>query len=69
MDSRAHKRFLEYLEKLQYFARPGVERLTREEWAVLDAELGPLREKQARDAITAAELTRLIALRRILLVE
>lgn len=69
VDSRAHKRYLEYLEKLQYFARPGLERLTREKWVMLDAELAPLREKQARGVITAAELARLVALRRILLVD
>ncbi len=69
MDSRAHRRFLEYLEKLQYFTRPGLERLSRERWEELDAELGPLREKKASDTITAVELTRLVALRRILLVD
>jgi hypothetical protein len=69
MDPRAHKRYLEYLEKHQYFARPGLDRLTRERWIELDRELAPLREKERRHALTAAELTRLIALRRILLVD
>ncbi|HEY8426819.1 MAG TPA: hypothetical protein VIL20_00530 [Sandaracinaceae bacterium] len=69
MDPRTHRRYLEYVEKHQYFCGSRVARLTREEWLELDRELGPLREKAARDALTANELTRLEALRRILLVD
>lgn len=68
MDSRAHKRFLEYLEKHQYGGRRA-ERLSRERWIEYDAERALLAEKEARGAITAVELTRLIALRRALLVD
>lgn len=69
VDPRTHRRYLEYVEKHQYFCGSRVARLTREEWLELDRELGPLREKAARDALTANELTRLEALRRILLVD
>lgn len=69
MDPRTHRRFLEYVEKHQYFGGGRTTRLTREEWLELDRELAPLREKEARDALTANELTRLVALRRILLVD
>lgn len=69
MDPRKHRRFLEYVEKHQYAGAARVERLSREDWLALDEELGPLREKQARDALTANELTRLMALRRVLLID
>ncbi len=68
MDPRAHRRFLEYVEKHQYFGG-GRQRLSRAEWEAYDAELAPLRDKEARDALTANELTRLLALRRALLVD
>ncbi len=68
MDPRAHKRFLEYLEKHQYMGR-SAERLSRERWTSYDAERAALAEKEAQGAITAVELTRLMALRRALLVD
>lgn len=39
MDVRTHKRFLEYLERVEYVAPSIHRRLARDEWAVLDAEL------------------------------
>ncbi len=68
MDRRAHRRFLEYLEKHQYLGRTAV-RLSRADWEAFDAEHTVLAEKEARDALTAEELTRLMAIRRALLTD
>lgn len=68
MDPKAHRRFLEYVEKHQYFGG-GKQRLNREQWLALDAERWPLEEAAASEAITAEQLTRLLALRRVLLVD
>ncbi len=69
MDPGAHRRFLEYLEKCQYFGVKDDTRLDRERWERYDAELAPLRAKKKRDALTAEELIRFKALRRTLLVD
>jgi hypothetical protein len=69
VDPRTHRRFLEYIEKWEYFGGGGKERLSREQWLVFDAERQPLEEKARRDACTAPELARLAALRRVLLVD
>lgn len=68
MDEKTHRRFLEYIEKWEYFGGGG-ERLTRERWLVYDAERQPLESKARREACTGPELARLAALRRVLLVD
>ena len=68
VDPKAHKRFLEYVEKFQYFGG-GKKRLTREQWEALDAERGPLEAEAAAERISAEGLTRLLAIRRLLLVD
>lgn len=69
MDREAHARFLEYLERYEYFGGPAIPRLGREDWQALDAELTPIRRKLATDACTAEDLARARALKRILLVD
>lgn len=66
MDSRTHRRFLEYVEKHPYFGGP---RLSRDEWPERDRELATLMEKRGRDALATDERDRLRALRRLLLVD
>jgi len=38
VDPREHARFLEYLERYEYFRRPGVAKLDRDQFAALDRE-------------------------------
>ncbi|MBZ0115554.1 MAG: hypothetical protein K8H88_01070 [Sandaracinaceae bacterium] len=63
MDPKAHKRFLEYLERYEYFRQPGLEKLAREDWIRLDAELVELQ----RDEAVSGNAARIKALRRVLL--
>lgn len=69
MDTKTHRRFLEYLEKWEYFGGGPKERLSRDRWVACDAERQPLEDKARREACTAEELVRLEALRRVLLVD
>jgi hypothetical protein len=64
VNPRAHKRFLAYLEKLEYFRRPGLQKLPRDEWLVLDTELEGLiveaktEERAARIKVLRKQLLR-----------
>ena len=69
MDPKAHRRFLEYLERCEYFRAARRPRLDRDEWLALDLERWPLEEKDAVEACTAAELKRLKLVRRALLID
>ena len=69
MKRAAHARWLEYLEKWEYFGRAAQTRLDREQWSELDEELTPLLPKIKADACTAEELARARLLRRVLLVD
>ncbi len=42
MDPREHARFLAYLERFDYFKRPGLVKLDRESFVALDRELTKL---------------------------
>lgn len=42
MDAREHARFLAYLERFDYFRRPGLVKLDRESFVALDRELTTL---------------------------
>jgi len=65
MDPKTHQRFLNYLESYEYFKRPNIQRLTREEFAVLDAELAVLvRKERERVPLDDAERSQLGKLRR-----
>ncbi|MCC6876556.1 MAG: hypothetical protein IT378_19795 [Sandaracinaceae bacterium] len=63
MDPKAHKRFLEYLERYEYFRQPGLEKLAGEVWLRLDAALVELQ----RDEAGSSNAARIKALRRVLL--
>jgi hypothetical protein len=45
MDPVVHKRFLDYLERARYFAKPGARRLSQEEFTAADAEQRALATK------------------------
>ena len=50
MDPVVHKRFLDYLERARYFAKPGARRLSQEEFTAADAEQRALDAKgEGRD--------------------
>jgi hypothetical protein len=50
MDPAQHDRFLEYLERFEYFGRGDAVRLGRDEFAVVDAEYQRLAALDRRDA-------------------
>jgi hypothetical protein len=63
MDPKTHQRFLDYLESYEYFRRPGVTKLGREEWMQLDAEMRALVTKEKAKTLGAADAKRLRELR------
>jgi hypothetical protein len=67
MDRDTHARFLEYIESYDYFGGPSNERMKRDRWLALDAELTALVERERLEACTAEDLARLRGLRRALL--
>ena len=69
MERETHARFLEYIESYEYFGGPAHERLKRDRWLSLDAELVVLAAKERVEACTAEDLVRLKALRRVLLLD
>ena len=69
MDPKAHRRFLDYIDKFVYFGGSDLPKLTRDQWEKLSAERGPLEVKARADELDADELRRLRAIRRLLLVD
>lgn len=69
MDPKAHRRFLDYIDKYVYFGGSDLPKLTREQWEGLTAERAGLEVKASADDLDADELRRLRALRRLLLVD
>lgn len=69
MDPKAHGRFLEYVERWEYFGTVAKTRLDREQWLALDLERWPLEEKDAVEACTPEERRRLKVLRLALLID
>ena len=67
MDPKQHARFLTYLESYEYFRRPGLSKLAREQWVALDAELRDLLARAKPTLNGAPEPERVKELRRILL--
>jgi hypothetical protein len=64
MDPATHKRFLEYRERFTYFGRGGMKRLSRDEFAMADAEHRALEAKgDGRDdeeEVRVAELAKIL---------
>jgi hypothetical protein len=67
VDPKTHTRFLNYLESYEYFRRPGLSKLAREQWIALDAELTALLAKDKQKLLGNVEAPRVKELRRILL--
>ncbi|MEC7519959.1 MAG: hypothetical protein VYE22_08850 [Myxococcota bacterium] len=68
MDPRAHRRFLDYVDKHVYFGGPDLPKLGREQWLELDAERAAF-EARDPDSLDDDERRRFRALRRLLLVD
>jgi hypothetical protein len=66
VDPKTHARFLTYLESYEYFRRPDIPKLAREEFIVLDTELRALIAKEQKKVIAGEEPKRLRELRKIL---
>jgi len=63
MDPEQHQRFLDYLERYEYFGRGDPPRLTREEFEAIDLEFQRLHALQRRgptEEETHRELTTLL---------
>ena len=69
MDPQAHGRFLEYIERWEYFGTAARTRLERDQWLALDSERWPLETKDEMGACTQEELRRLKVLRLALLID
>jgi len=67
MDPRVHRRYLDYLELREYFARPDLPKLDAARFESLDAELGALIARQERGEIDADGASKMARLRRMLL--
>jgi hypothetical protein len=67
VDPKTHTRFLTYLESYEYFRRPGLAKLAREQWIALDAELRELLAREKPKLLGAPEPPRVKELRRMLL--
>lgn len=64
MDPSQHDRFLEYLERFEYFGRGDAVRLTKDEFPIIDTEYQRLAALERRDR---DEEERFVALRAALL--
>lgn len=59
MDASQHDRFLDYLERFEYFGRGDMQRLSRDEFAAIDAEfhrLGALARRTPAEEDTFRDL-------------
>jgi hypothetical protein len=67
MNPETHRRYLDYLELRNYFARPDMPKLDTEQFRALDEELIGLLELERIGEIDAAQSRRVVVLRRTLL--
>lgn len=64
MNARMYQRYLDYAERYSYFKRPGMTKLTYDEWLPLENELTELLPKTPK---TQTELTRERELRKLVM--
>ena len=67
MDTRAHQRFLDYLELWDRFHPKDFQKLDRESFVAHDREFLALGEKERKGELDADSARRIVALRRVLL--